>query len=279
MSNSESHPPVPLELIQAALRAARARNATVADVPTQVIAQEAGISRSTLLRRLGGSRHALDAAVRAAGIDPGGQKPVRERAIDAGANLISRHGLASLSLERVAAAARCSVYSLYAAFGGRDEMLQAIFLRYSPLVDVEAVVSAQPADLESTVRKIYALMATALRREPRVLPAILAELLSRPQDDSLQPLVQYVFPRLFAGVGKWLTSEIAAGRIRDLPPLLLIQQMSSPLVLHLLLRPATQQVPDLHSPPVEEVCAMFADAFLRAVARPAPAADGNVQQG
>jgi hypothetical protein len=34
------------------------------------------MSRSTLLRRLGDSRAALDEAVRAAGVDPGGQ-PVR----------------------------------------------------------------------------------------------------------------------------------------------------------------------------------------------------------
>ncbi|WP_328875521.1 TetR/AcrR family transcriptional regulator [Streptomyces sp. NBC_00287] len=268
MSNSESPAPVPSELVQAALRVARKRKAAVADVPLQAIALEVGISRSTLLRRLGGGRQALDEAVRAAGVDPGGQKPVRERAIEAGAALISSHGLASVSLERVAAAAQCSVHSLYAAFGGRDEMLQAIFLRYSPLVDVEAVVAAQPEDLDSTVRKIYALLATALQREPRVLPAILAEFLARPQDETLQPLVQYVYPRLFAGVGKWLTAEIAAGRIRDLPPLLIIQQLSSPLVMHLLLRPITQQVPDLPAPPIEEVCDTFADAFLRAVALP-----------
>ncbi|UUU32345.1 TetR/AcrR family transcriptional regulator [Streptomyces sp. CA-210063] len=280
MSNSEYPDPVPSdpvpselvpsELVQAALRVARAREAAVADVPLQAIAREAGISRSTLLRRLGGGRRALDDAVRAAGVDPGGQKPVRERAIEAGAALISGHGLASLSLERVASSAQCSVHSLYAAFGGREEMLQAIFLRYSPMVDVEAVVATQPADLDSTVRKIYALMATAIGREPRVMPAILAELLARPQDESLQPLVQYIYPRLFAGVGKWLTAEIAAGRIRDLPPLLLLQQMSSPLVMHLLLRPATRQVPDLPSPSIEEVCDTFADAFLRAVALPAP---------
>ncbi|MBZ9638820.1 TetR/AcrR family transcriptional regulator [Streptomyces sp. PSKA30] len=272
MSNSESRSPAPVspELVQAALRLARARNVAVGDVPLQAIAQEAGISRSTLLRRLGGGRRELDEAVRAAGVDLGGQKPVRERAVEAGAALISSSGLASLSLERVASAAHCSVHSLYAAFGGRDGLLQAIFERYSPIVDVEAVLAKQPTDLETTIRKIYSLMAAAVQREPRVMPAILAELLARPQDESLQPLIRYVFPRLFAGVGKWLTAEIAAGRIRDLPPLLLIQQMSSPLLMHLLLRPATERVPDMPSPSIEEVCDTFADAFLRAVALPAP---------
>ncbi|MFJ6651130.1 TetR/AcrR family transcriptional regulator [Streptomyces sp. NPDC091290] len=174
------------------------------------------ISRSTLLRRLGGGRRVLDDAVRAAVVDPGGQKPVRERAIEAGAALISSQGLASVSLERVASPAQCSVHSLYAGFGGRDEMLQAIFLRYSPIVDVEEVVANQPTDLDSTIRAICVLMAAAIGREPRGMPAILAELLARPQGDSLQPIVRSIYPRLFDGVGKWLSSEISAGRIRDL---------------------------------------------------------------
>lgn len=66
---------VPSELVEAALRAAEKLAKDVADVPVVAIAAEAGMSRSTLLRRLGGSRAALDAAVRAAGVDPGGQPP------------------------------------------------------------------------------------------------------------------------------------------------------------------------------------------------------------
>ena len=76
-------PPVAEELVQAALRAAEKRGKDVADVPVLAIAREAGMSRSTLLRRLGGTRAALDEAVRAAGVDPGGQAPVRARALNA----------------------------------------------------------------------------------------------------------------------------------------------------------------------------------------------------
>ncbi|MGP2440380.1 TetR/AcrR family transcriptional regulator [Streptomyces sp. JW3] len=269
MSNVESpvSVPVPEELIQAALRAAQARGVAVGDVSMQAIAHEAGISRSTLLRRLGGGRQALDEAVRAAGVDPAGQKPVRERAIAAGAALISSRGLSAVSLERVAADAGCSVHSLYAAFGGRDEMLLAVFERYSPILDVEAVLAGERTDLRSTVREIYSHMAAAFSREPRVLPAVFAELLARPHDDSVRPLVQHYLPRMFASVSRWLAAEIEAGRIRELPPLPLTQQLISPLVLHVLLRPTTEQLPDVPVPPLDEVCDTFADAFLRAVAR------------
>jgi AcrR family transcriptional regulator len=100
-------------LVRAAIQAAEQSGKDVAEVPLTAIAQAAGVSRSTLVRRLNGSRLALDEAVRAAGVDPGG-RPVRVRAIEAGAWLISERGLANVTLESVAEAADCSVHSLYA---------------------------------------------------------------------------------------------------------------------------------------------------------------------
>ncbi|WP_299531808.1 TetR/AcrR family transcriptional regulator [uncultured Streptomyces sp.] len=261
---------VPDDLVRAALRVARTRGAEVGDVPMQAVAQEAGISRSTLLRRLGGTRHALDEAVRAAGVDPGGQKPVRERAVDAGAALISDDGIAAVSLERIAAVADCSVHSLYAVFGGRDGLLRAIFHRYTPIVDIKEVLAAGPADLRTTVGEVYRRMAAALGREPRVVPALMAEVLARPKDASVRPFLEYLNTRPFADITQWLTAEIDAHRVRDLPPFLLMHQMTSPLIMHLLIRPVAEHVPGMGFPPVEEVCDVFADAFVRAVALPGP---------
>jgi AraC-like DNA-binding protein len=51
---------VPWDLVAAAIRAAERCGKDVADVPLSTIAQVAGISRSTLARRLQGSRRALD---------------------------------------------------------------------------------------------------------------------------------------------------------------------------------------------------------------------------
>jgi hypothetical protein len=42
--------------------------------------------------------------------------------------------------------------------------------------------------------------------------------------------------------------------------------MTSPLLMHFLLRPAIQRVSEAELPVSEEVCRVFADAFLRAVA-------------
>lgn len=160
---------VPQEIVEATLRAAGARDVPPADVTLRDIAQEAGMSRSTLLRRLGGSRRSLDEALRAAGVDLGGRKPVKERAIAAAGALISEQGLGKVTFERVAAAAECSVPSLYVTFGGRDELLRAVFDRYSPIVDVEAFLAGPHGDLEATVHQLYRLLGDAMEREPRVL--------------------------------------------------------------------------------------------------------------
>jgi len=146
---------IPADLVNAAIDEAERRGEDVADVPLIALAAAAGISRSTLLRRIGGSRRGLDDAVRAAGVDPGGRPPVRERAVEAGARLISERGLGATTLEAVAEAAGCSLHSLYATFGGRDGLLAAIYERYSPILDLESLTAEPPANLEETVHGIY----------------------------------------------------------------------------------------------------------------------------
>jgi AcrR family transcriptional regulator len=256
---------VAADLVEAALRAADKLGRDVADVPVVAIAAEAGISRSTLLRRLGGSRAALDAAVRAAGVDPGGQAPVRVRALDAAAALISESGLAATTLEAVATRAECSVYSLHAVFGGRDELLRSVFERHSPVLDVEEFLDRAHGDLTQTVPALYRVIACALNREPRVAPAMFAEAFSRPTSPAVQSLFGYTGPRVFAILGRWFDAEISAGRIRELSTPLLVQQLLGPIMFHLFTRPATQNASTPAFPDIDTVCDVFADNFIRAV--------------
>lgn len=254
------------DLVHAALRAAEKRGRDVADVSVLAIAREAGISRSTLLRRLGGTRAALDEAVRAAGVDPGGQMPVRARALNAAAALISESGLAAATLEAIAAQADCAVHSLYMAFGSRDELLRIVFERHSPIPDLEDALEDATDDLTATAQRVYQALATALGREPRVAPAILAEVFARPASPTVQSLAQHGAPRMLDVVGTWLNSQVQRGRIRDLPTPLLVQQLIGPMLMHMLTRPALSTAAVIELPDLDTVCTELAANFARAVA-------------
>ncbi|HZC11333.1 MAG TPA: TetR/AcrR family transcriptional regulator [Mycobacterium sp.] len=263
---SDDAEPVGDDLVAAALRAARELGKDVADVPVLAIARQAGISRSTLLRRLGGTRAALDAAVRAAGVDPGGQAPIRTRALDAAAELIDTRGLAATTLEAIAVQTQCSVNSLYAVFGGRDELLRALFERHSPLLQIEDFFDSHHGDLPTTVRRLYIMIAHTLDTEPRVAPALLAEALARPDSPAIRNLLSHNAPRLLASLGAWLTEQIETGQVREIPLPLLIQQLIAPLAIHMLTRPNLPQIPGIELPDLDTVCDTFTETFLRAVA-------------
>ncbi|PRX98120.1 TetR/AcrR family transcriptional regulator [Allonocardiopsis opalescens] len=265
---------VPTELVEAALAAARERGSDVAEVPVTAIAAAAGLSRSTLLRRLGGSRAPLDAAVRRAGVDPGGRPPVRERAMAAAARLIGERGIGALTLDAVAEAAECSLPTLHTVFAGRDGLLRAMFERHGPVLDLERLAADPPERIEDTVEQLYRALVVLFEHEPRVLPAIFADVFSRPDGPGARVLRENL-PRMLGSLGPLLAAQVAAGRLRPWPIPLLIQQLLGPLAIHMLLRPTIEPVLGDALPPVEDTVQIFADAFLRAAALPGPAEDGG----
>jgi hypothetical protein len=120
----------------------------------------------------------------------------------------------------------------------------------------------RPDTLEETVREVYKILVAAFQREPRVLPALFADLLGR-RDGPARRVLELNFPRILGSVGRWLMDEVRAGRMRPLPLPVLAQMLVGPLVLHMLSRPALEQVIDL--PGLEEICESFAGAYLRGV--------------
>lgn len=266
---------VPSEVIHATLRSAERLGRDVADVPIVVIARALGVSRSTLLRQLGGSRRSLDDAVRDMGVDPGGRLPVRARAVEAAAGLIGTGGVGAATLEAVADAADCSLPSLYATFGGRDALLMAVYDRYLPALDITSLHGATHGGLIETVRGIYRDLADLCSREPRVLAAVLTETLARPAGPGAGVLIEHGALRMIAELGKWLDSEVEAGRIRRLPRPVLIQQFISPVLVHAAMRPGLANFPHVTLPDLDASCDFFAEAFVRGVACPEmPSDDG-----
>jgi len=193
---------------------------------------------------------------------------VRIRAIGAAAQLIDENGLAAATLDAIAARADCSIPSLHAVFGGRDGLLEALFEQHSPLHDIEAFFGDPPQGLRDTVRGLYRVLAEALGRAPRVLPGMLAETLARPTSPAVQSLVGHIIPRLLSVIGAWLTAEVHAGRIRDLPLPLLAQQLMGPMLIHLFTRPAAANSGLITLADIDTVCDVFANNFVNAVGTP-----------
>ena len=256
-------------VVNAAIALARETGRKAADVSLDEIAQRAGISRATLYRRIG-SRRALDDAVRAAGVDPGGRPSVRDRATRAAAEIIREAGLGALTLEAVAARAGCSVPALHSQLGGREGLLTALFERFGPLVPAERLLTAPPATFRDGVRAIYGILFDAVAAEPRLLWALLADALARPDGPAAALIRDTVLPRVLGSVGRWLAGEVAAGRCRPLPLPILVQFLGAPMALHAATRElvAGLRPADLRSR--EETIELFTDAYCRAFALPPP---------
>lgn len=267
---------MPAEFIRAAVEAAAESGRDVADVSVAEIARAAGVSRSTLLRRLGGTRAPLDMAVAATGIALGGRAPVRERAVEATGWLLDEQDLASVTMEAIADRAECSTDSLYAVSGSRDALLLATFERFSPLHAITEWLGQDHGGLRETVEGFYRVVVDGLVARPQVLPAFAAQVFARGglSDPGVHTVVHSGSPRIFMMIGGWMTSEVAAGNIRELPLPLLLQTLGGPILFHAITRPMiTAELHMLELPDVEQSITTLADNFLRAVATEAFWAD------
>jgi AcrR family transcriptional regulator len=253
-------------IVAAAIAEAEQTGRPVAELSLDRIAARAGMSRSTIFRRIG-SRRALEEAIRRAGIDPGSRPSVRNRAIDAAAEVIVAAGVGALTVEEVARRVGCAVTSVHTQLGGRDGLLDAVFERHAPLPRVERLIAEHDerfADLTGGVRAIYTVIMDLTEADVAVLEALFAEALARPKGAVMGLLRDRIVPRIAATVGGWLATQVRAGRCADLPLPVLLPLFVAPLSVHVIARrrlvAAGSAVPDRDS-----VIEAMTEAFCRAV--------------
>jgi AcrR family transcriptional regulator len=198
------------------------------------LATRGGVSRATLYRLFGSHQHLLHEL----GLQP--PPTVRSRILDTALELVGRHGLAELSMDELAATAGVSRATLYRLFPGKEALFAELVRRFSPFEPITAVLETMgnrsPTEV---IPAIAQAMAAALDGRIGLLLQLLFELSRRDPDhhggaDADQDAVRGM--RTLPLVAGYLDQQMAAGRLRRMDPVLAMQALAGPIVMHLLMR-------------------------------------------
>ncbi|MBB6550932.1 TetR/AcrR family transcriptional regulator [Nonomuraea rubra] len=238
-----------------------ATGAEASELTLEDIAAVMGVSRSTLIRRIGHRSH-LDEVLARHGARVV-RLSARDRAVEAAAGLYGAFGVGEVTLDMIAADAGCTVQAIQGQLGGRDGLLTAVFDRYSPMPRVAEVLADPPADLEPAARLLYEQVLGAMMGEARVMAAMFAEIASRPGGALAVHVRENYAPRFVGLMMGWLTAHVDAGVVRELPEKTLLSLFAGPV----LARSVTALATGEHLTPTAraELAADLAAAFCRAV--------------
>ena len=235
------------------------------------LAVRAGVSRATLYRLFSSQQHLLQEL----GLQP--PPTVRSRILDTALELVGRHGLAELSMDELAATAGVSRATLYRLVPGKEALFAELVRRFSPFEPIAAVLETMgdrpPAEV---IPAIAQAMAAAMDGHIGLLLQLLFELSRSDPDhhaggDAAQAM------RTLPLVAGYLDQQMAAGRLRRMDPVLAMQALAGPIVMHLLMPASAQSQSGAGhgvALPLEEVVDELVGIWLRAMTP----GDGHPQQ-
>jgi AcrR family transcriptional regulator len=243
------------------------------------LATRAGVSRATLYRLFGNQQHLLGEL----GLQP--PPTVRSRILDTALELVGRHGLAELSMDELAATAGVSRATLYRLVPGKAALFAELVRRFSPFEPIATVLETMgdrpPAEV---IPAIAQAMAAAMDGHIGLLLQLLFEVSRSDPDhhagadadaDADADVVQAM--RTLPLVAGYLDQQMAAGRLRRMDPVLAMQALAGPIVMHLLMQ-ASAEAQSGAGPgvalPLEGVVDELVGMWLRAMAP----GDGHHQQ-
>ena len=225
----------------------------------QDVAGAAGVSRATVYR-LFGSREGL---LQALELQP--DPDTRERVLAAAVELVGRDGLGRLSMDEVAAAAGVSRASLYRLFPGKAALFRELLVAYSP---VEAIVDTierlRDRPPEEVVPEVARTAARTLAGRVGIVRTLVFEATGASQEAA--EAVRYLVDSGIAGVLGYVVEQMSAGRLRTMHPLLAIQSLAGPVVVHLITRGVLEREVGF-AVPFEDVAVELAGHWLRAMRR------------
>jgi AcrR family transcriptional regulator len=205
----------------------------LAELSMDEFATRAGVSRATLYRLFGSQQNLLQEL----GLEP--PPKLRGRILDTALELVGRHGLAELSMDELATKAGVSRATLYRLFPGKEALFAELVRTFSPFEPIAAVLQAMGARPPAEVIPAIAqAMAAAMDGHIGLLLQLLFELSRSDPDrrggaDANQDAAQAM--RTLPLVAGYLDQQMATGRLRRMDPVLAMQALAGPIVMHLLM--------------------------------------------
>jgi AcrR family transcriptional regulator len=219
------------------------------------IAAAAGVSRATVYR-LFGSRDGLLQALDI-GPDPG----ARERVLAAAVELIGRDGLARHSMDEVAAAAGVSRASLYRLFPGKAALFREVVQAFSPIeVIVETVERMRDRPPEEVAPAVARAVVRTMAGRVGIVRTLVFE--ASGLGEEAADAIRYISAHSFGVVVRYLVEQMAAGRLRTMHPVLAMQSLAGPMIIHLITRQTLERQIGFETP-LEEVAMELVDQWLR----------------
>jgi AcrR family transcriptional regulator len=226
----------------------------------EALARATGVAVRTLYR-LFGSRQAL---LREAGCQP---KPTaRQRILDEALDQVGRHGLARLSMDELAAAAGVSRATLYRLFPGKSALFGELIRTFSPWEPVADVLDGMPnGHPEDVIPAVAWAIAEAMHGRVDLLLRMVVEL--RQGDPDTAEGMRHSLARGLPDLMNYLHAQMRKGQLRQMDPVVALQLLAGPIVVHLLTRPLAQALTDFDTPQ-SQVLDDIVHAWLRAMAPP-----------
>ena len=230
------------------------------------IATAAGVSRATFYRSFPSRAQLL----RALEVQP--EPGTRQRVLDASIRMLQTQTLSDLSMDALAAEAGVSRANLYRLFPGKAALFKAILLAYSPFEPVMAVF-ARAADRppEEVIPEIVLTAYRTVAGHTGIVRTLLLEVTSM-TPEAAQPFAETGL-RAFGTFARYLSGQMAAGRLRRMEPMLAVQSLVGGVMFHMLAAPVLNHA-TVDVPTGEDVVLQFAQLWLRGM-RPEATVRGN----
>lgn len=224
-------------------------------------AAAAGVSRATFYRAFRSRAELLDALNRRPEPDS------RDRILRAAVEMVGARGLAALAMDELAERAGVSRATLYRLFPGKPALFTALVEAYSPLEPVIAVVTGreeEPPDivLPEVGRAVYRSVYVDGENRTGLLRALFFEVSSLAPD--AEDTVRTVLVRVVGPLAGYVLSQMSAGRLRSMHPLLALQSFIGPIFFHVMTREPAERVLGVEMDE-EQAIAELVQVWLRAM--------------